>query len=72
MTTMELLQPRLRPFAAARCVPESGGGVTLQERLDGAWRSLDAHGVSECPVCHARMTMKAGAGQCGGCGARLS
>jgi hypothetical protein len=32
------------------------GGVTLEERLTAALREAHAHGSTECPVCHARMT----------------
>jgi len=49
-----------------------GGRVTLEERLESAWRGLHAAGAAECPVCRGRMTLGAGAGECGGCGGRLN
>ena len=47
---------------------------TLEERLDSVWRTLEAGGVAECPACGAEMSMRSGghAGECGGCGSRLS
>jgi hypothetical protein len=48
------------------------GCVTLQERLDTAWRSLQAAGVAECPLCRDRVSLHDGAhGGCEGCGSRL-
>jgi hypothetical protein len=49
-----------------------GGRVTLEERLESAWRGLHAAGAAECPLCGGRMTLGGGAGECGGCGGRLS
>ena len=67
------------PGSAARGVAEpsgsarpSGGRVTLEERLQSAWRGLHAAGAAECPLCGGRMTLAAGAGECGGCGGRLT
>ena len=45
--------------------------MTLEERLQGVWRSLHADGAAECPLCRARMTRVAGGGECGSCGTRL-
>ena len=49
-----------------------GGRVTLEERLESAWRGLHAAGAAECPLCGGRMTLRGGAGECGGCGGRLN
>ena len=61
-----------RAFAAGSSFAVPGGGrVTLEERLEGAWRRLNAEGSAECPVCGHEMTLHAGAGECGGCGAKM-
>jgi hypothetical protein len=65
------LPRRPRPAPASSAEP-GGRRVTLEERLQSAWRGLRARGVAECPVCGGRMTVGAGAGECGGCDARLS
>jgi hypothetical protein len=49
-----------------------GGRMTLEERLQSAWRGLQAGGAAECPLCGGRMTLAVGGGECGGCGGRLS
>jgi hypothetical protein len=49
-----------------------GGRVTLEERLESAWRGLHGVGAAECPLCGGRMTLRPGAGECGECGGRLS
>jgi hypothetical protein len=55
-------------------------GLTLERLLTSAFDEVQANGSTECPVCHARMSMtstrarKAGgdfAAECGGCGSRL-
>ena len=57
-------------WQAARSV--GGRGVTLEERLESAWRAAQREGVAECPVCHGPM-LGAGAGaRCGGCGSVVS
>jgi hypothetical protein len=49
-----------------------GRGITLEERLESAWRSAQRGGVADCPVCHGPM-LAAGAGaRCGGCGSVVS
>ena len=50
----------------------TGGRVTLEERLGSTWRALQAQGVAECPLCHARMNRVEGVGECTDCGTRLS
>jgi hypothetical protein len=49
----------------------SGGRMTLEQRLDQTWRTLQAQGAAECPLCHSRMSNHGSAGECGGCGTRL-
>ena len=53
--------------------PEAGGGrVTLEERLQAAWRGLHTDLEAACPVCAGRMTLRDGAGECEGCEASLA
>jgi hypothetical protein len=53
--------------------PEAGGGgVTLEERLQAAWRGLHTDLEAACPVCASRMTLRDGAGECEGCEASLA
>jgi hypothetical protein len=49
-----------------------GGRVTLEERLEAAWRGLHAAGAAACPLCGGRMTLHGGAGECAECGGHLS
>lgn len=55
-----------------------GRGVTLDELLVGTWEGLTAHRTAACPVCHAEMTPRYGAGaepvggRCRGCGSTLA
>jgi hypothetical protein len=57
-----------------------GGRVTLEERLQAAWRGLRADGTVPCPVCRGRMTAVpaggagagSGGGGCADCGALLT
>ncbi len=46
--------------------------LTLEERLERAWRGLHGDGAAECPLCDGGMTLHAGAGECRACGARLT
>jgi hypothetical protein len=70
--TAALLDPATRVFAEAPAsVPSSGGRMTLEERLQGAWRLLHVEGGADCPVCGDEMTLHGGAGQCRGCGAKM-
>jgi hypothetical protein len=63
------VEPRAERSSPAR---PGGGRITLEERLQSAWRGLHAGGTAECPLCGGRMTLGAGVGECGGCGGRLS
>ena len=70
--TSALMDPPVRLFGeAAERVRSHGGGSTLEERLQGVWRSLQADGAAECPLCRARMTRATDGGECGACGTRL-
>jgi len=76
--TSALLAAPLHAFAQAHgqghCREERahGRGLTLAERIDGIWAALHADGEAECPICHARMKLQHGAGDCTGCGSQLS
>lgn len=58
--------------------PRSGGGLTLDELLVGAWEGITAHRTVSCPVCSGAMAPRAAAGPgsvtagaCQGCGTVL-
>ena len=63
---------------------ELDGGLTLEELLNSALKDARTNGSTECPVCHARMSIARTsstrareaegdlAAECGGCGSRLS
>jgi hypothetical protein len=71
VTAAAVEAPR-RAFAeASSCAAPGGGRVTLEERLQAAWRRLHAESVAECPVCGSEMALHAGVGECGGCGAKM-
>jgi tRNA(Ile2) C34 agmatinyltransferase TiaS len=71
--TSALLESPLSLFGEARPVRAAGGrGITLEERLESALRSVHAEGVAECPVCHGRMHAEAAAARCSRCGSTLS
>jgi hypothetical protein len=56
-----------------RLALEAGGGrITLEERLQAAWRGLHTDRAAACPVCGSRMTLRDGAGECEGCEASLA
>jgi hypothetical protein len=70
--TATLLDPASRASAEPPASgPSSGGRMTLEERLQGAWRLLHAEGTAGCPVCGDEMTLHGGAGECRGCGAKM-
>jgi hypothetical protein len=70
--TATLLDRASRVFAEAPAVaPSSGGRITLEERLQGAWRLLHVEGAADCPVCGGEMTLDGGTAECRGCGARM-
>jgi hypothetical protein len=49
------------------------GGLTLEQRLEGSWQDLRLRGIASCPLCEAPMERAAdGAGECSGCGTKLS
>jgi hypothetical protein len=58
--------PRTERSAARLFEP---GGLTLEDRILGAWEDLAGEGAAECPVCGDRMPMLGG---CRGCGSELS
>ena len=71
--TSALLESPLSLFAEARrSQPAGGRGITLEERLEHAWRAVHAEGLAECPVCHAGMRAEGSAARCAGCGSTLA
>ena len=71
MTTALLDSPPSLFEEARRSRPPGGRGITLEERLEDALRSVRADGLAECPVCRAGMRADCGAARCAGCGSRL-
>ena len=62
--------PFLRTEAEWRPRPR---GLTLEQRLEGSLQDLRLRGSAECPLCRASMQRAAdGAGECSGCGSKLS
>ena len=58
-----------RLFPDDTATPGSDDGrVTLAERLDVTWQSLQAGREAECPLCRSRLRPHGG---CEGCGSRL-
>jgi hypothetical protein len=49
-----------------------GGRLTLEESLTSVWEGLLAVGAADCVVCGATMRRNGQAGECAGCGSRLS
>jgi len=75
MTAAVLDRPTTAGELPARERSTLDGGGTLEELLNAALHEAHAHGSTECPVCHARMSFaRAGAREaaCSGCGSRLS
>jgi hypothetical protein len=72
MTTAFLESPLPLFGEARRSLPGGGRGITLEERLESALRSVQADGVAECPVCRAQMRAEDGAARCSGCGSTLT
>jgi hypothetical protein len=71
--TTALLESPLSLFAEARRRQPAGGrGMTLEERLEGAWRAVKAGGQAACPVCSGAMRAEDGAVRCTCCGSTLS
>jgi hypothetical protein len=68
-----LLESPLSLFGETRRPrPAGGGGVTLEERLEAAWRAVQTEGAAECPVCQAGMRRDGAAARCTGCGSTLA
>ena len=63
MTTLVAPPPALAPGPAV-------GGLTLEQRLEEAWRELQDYAAA-CPVCGGRMAPAGHAGRCDGCGSEL-
>jgi tRNA(Ile2) C34 agmatinyltransferase TiaS len=72
MTTALLESPLSMLGEGRRFRPTAGAGITLEELLERTLRSARAGGMSECPVCHARMHAEGDSARCSGCGATLS
>jgi len=71
--TTALLEAPFELFGAARSSgPWRRRPATLEERLEGVWRAVQADGRGPCPVCGGGMHFEGGAGRCGGCGSTLS
>ena len=49
-----------------------GSRLTLEQTLERAWEGLLAVGAADCIVCGERMERRGAAGECGGCGTRIS
>ena len=71
MSAAMLDAPSRAVAEAASPAPRGGGRMTLEARLQGAWRLLRAEGAAACPACGGEMTLRAGLGECGDCGARM-
>jgi hypothetical protein len=52
--------------------PAGGRGLTLEERLESAWRAIAADGQAACPVCRGAMRAEDGAARCSACGSTLA
>jgi hypothetical protein len=69
---MGALATALRPRPSDR--PPAGGadrgGVTLEERLDHAWRAA-VEATAECPLCHGTMAREGGSVVCHECGSSV-
>jgi hypothetical protein len=49
-----------------------GRRLTLEERLQVAWRAAQRDGISECPVCRAAMSAEGSRARCAGCDSVVS
>lgn len=74
MTALALMEPPARRLEREAGRPHGARqvAVTLEERLNASWRSLAVGGDADCPVCHARMRLRDGAGCCDACGSELT
>jgi hypothetical protein len=59
------------PAGESACAGERGGG-TLEDLLNETLRETRTNGSTDCPMCHARMTLARASAECGGCGSKLS
>ena len=60
-------------FAPAPRLGAAGGPrPTLEELLDGTWRTVRSHAEAECPICRAAMHLEDGLARCGGCATTLA
>jgi hypothetical protein len=67
-----LLEAPPGPLTSDEVTTTVGGRrVTLEERLEAAWRSARRDGFTECPVCDAAMKADCASAQCGSCGSVL-
>ena len=72
MTAAVLETPPARSASSRGTGGIGGRGVTLEERLESAWRAAQREGVAECPVCHGPMRSAAAGARCRGCGSVVS
>jgi hypothetical protein len=83
LPTRRLRQLRLDTEAGRRSLLETarpprrslctdGSRLTLEGSLASVWERLLAVGAADCVVCGARMERTGAAGECGGCGSRIS
>ena len=72
MTAAVLEAPPTRSASRQRAQGIGGHEVTLEERLESAWRAAQRGCVAECPVCHGRMLAAGAEARCGGCGSLVS
>ena len=83
LPTRRLRQLRLDTEPARRSLIETarsqrrpqctdGSRLTLEQTLDRAWEGLLAVGAADCIVCGAQMERRGAAGECGGCGTKVS
>jgi len=58
--------------AQRRAQCSDGSRLTLEQSLAGVWEGLLAVGAADCLVCGAQMERRGSAGECGGCGTKIS
>ncbi len=59
-----------RPQRRSQC--SDGSRLTLEQSLASVWEGLLAVGAADCIVCGERMERDGAAGECGGCGTRIT
>jgi hypothetical protein len=73
LVSSALLEAPPRVCASGEAAPDAGGSrITLEQRLEAAWRSAQRNGTTDCPVCQAAMRAEGATAQCGQCGSVLS